>query len=342
VPLSTHGHDLDDAGEQAQGNQHAAEQMNELPWQRDLLVAVQHRGRLLRLSVRRWASSGPSRARAGLPRWRRLAVAIGAWATLAGGDMAAAGQGKHVPLNHLPAIAGDYFALPSSATGLTYHIYMRYPQGYADDPSKRYPIVYLLDGDSAFPLLAAQHLFLTIDDKLPEAIVVGIAYGGFAPEVNKRDVDFGPRAEAFHRFLEDELFPRVEGRARADPGRRVLVGQSYGGSFVLWSALNRPDAFWGRIASNPSFRLNSEKLWAPATKSLRPGSRLYVVSGTANAAEARQQAIRWVGRHTADAAGIQVERIDIEDGTHAADLANAYRRAMRKLFDWRPVAPDAR
>lgn len=257
-------------------------------------------------------------------------------------DTATADPAPVIPLNHLPAIAGDYFPLASKATGLTYHIYLRYPQGYAEDSAKRYPVVYLLDGDSAFPLLAAQHLFLTIDDKLPDAIVVGIAYGGFGPQVNKRDVDFGPRAEAFHQFLETELFPQLEGKVRGDPQRRVLVGQSYGGSFVLWSALNRPDAFWGRIASNPSFRLNSEKLWAPGTKPLRPGSRLYVVSGTANAAEARQQAIRWVDQQPADVAGMQVERIDIENGTHAADLPNAYRRAMRKLFDWQPAAPDAR
>ena len=246
-----------------------------------------------------------------------------------------------IPLNHLPAIAGNYFPLASKATGLTYHIYVRYPQGYAEDPGKRYPTVYLLDGDSTFPLLAAQHLFLTIDDKLPEAIVVGIAYGGFDPKVNKRDVDFGPRAQAFHHFLESELMPRVETEARADPEQRVLVGQSYGGSFVLWSALNRPDAFWGRIASNPSFRLNSEKLWAPASMPQRPGSRLYVVSGTANAPEARQQAVRWVEQWD-DTAEMRVERIDIPNGTHAADLPAAYRAALRKMFDWQPAAPTAR
>lgn len=251
----------------------------------------------------------------------------------------AAQDAPAIPLNHLPAIAGDYFPLASKETGLTYHIYVRHPQGYADDTAKRYPIIYLLDGDSAFPLLAAQHLFLTIDDKLPEAIVVGIAYGGFDPKVNKRDVDFGPRAEDFHRFLETELFPRVEAKTRADPLQRVLVGQSYGGSFVLWSALNRPDSFWARIASNPSFRLNSEKLWAPPQPPQRRDLRLFVVSGTANAPDARQQAIRWVQQRSGDPA-MAVQRIDLEGGTHSADLTGAYRSVLRKLFDWKPATPD--
>ena len=253
--------------------------------------------------------------------------------------VSAAQDAPVIPLNHLPAIAGDYFPLASKETGLTYHVYVRYPQDYAEKTAMRYPVVYLLDGDSAFPLLAAQHLFLTIDDKMPEAIVVGIAYGGFDPSVNKRDLDFGPRAEDFHRFLETELFPRVESKARTDSGKRILVGQSYGGSFVLWSALNRPDSFWARIASNPSFRLNSEKLWAPPQPPQRRDLRLFVVSGTANAPDARQQAIRWVDQRSSGTA-MTVERIDLEGGTHSANLANAYRSALRKLFDWKPATPN--
>src|SRR3954464_8469668 len=104
---------------------------------------------------------------------------------------------QHAPLNYLPSLAGDYFPLKSAAMGSTYHIYVRYPEGYASKPEAKYPIVYLLDGDSAFPLIAPQHLFLTYDDKLPEAIIVGIAYGSFAPPVNHREIDFGARAADF-------------------------------------------------------------------------------------------------------------------------------------------------
>jgi predicted alpha/beta superfamily hydrolase len=245
-----------------------------------------------------------------------------------------------IPLNHLPAISGDYFPLESKETGVTYHIYVRYPQGYADDPGKRFPIVYLLDGDSTFPLLAAQHLFLTIDDKLPEAIVVGIAYGAFDPAVNKRDVDFGPRAEAFHRFLDTELLPRVEGQTRADPERRILVGQSFGGAMVLWSAVHRPDTFWGRLASNPSFRLSADKLSERGTTPRRRDLRTIVVSGTANTPEPRKQAIAWVNERNRSQGAMSFERIDIRDGTHAADLPAAYRLALRQLFDWKSPGPN--
>jgi uncharacterized protein len=74
-------------------------------------------------------------------------------------------EAQVVPLNHLPSLAGDYFPLKSAAMGSTYYIYIRYPEGYASEPDAWYPIVYLLDGDSAFPLIAPEHLFLTYDDK---------------------------------------------------------------------------------------------------------------------------------------------------------------------------------
>ncbi len=98
------------------------------------------------------------------------------------------------PLDHLPALSGDYFRFESHSVGRPFHIYVRLPEGYDEDSSERYPIVYLLDGDSLFPILAANHLFLNYDDGLPEAIVVGIAYGSFDPETNKRGFDFSAPA----------------------------------------------------------------------------------------------------------------------------------------------------
>ena len=252
----------------------------------------------------------------------------------------AATAAQTIPLNHLPALAGDYFPLESRATNTSYHIYIRHPQGYADAPSKRYPVVYLLDGDSAFPLLAAQHLFLTIDDKTPEAIVVGIAYGSFDPKVNLRHLDYGPRAEAFQRFLATELIPAVEARVRADPKRRILVGQSYGGAFALYSALAQPDLFWARIASNPSFRLEGPNLSADAAAASADDLRLFVASGTSNAPDARGKALRWVESRRSRKSPWKLERIDIPGGTHAADIANAYRAAFRRLYPPPPPPAD--
>jgi predicted alpha/beta superfamily hydrolase len=236
------------------------------------------------------------------------------------------------PLNYLPGIAGDYFPINSAVTGSAYHIYIRYPESYAAKPDMRYPIVYVLDGDTLFPMLAPEHLFLTYDDHLPEAIIVGIAYGSFAPPINRREIDFGEGAANFQRFLATELLPEVEQRVRADADRRILVGQSFGGDFVLYSAFAQPDLFWARIASNPSFRLHRElgsSAPAPANKS---DLHLFLVSGTANNPRDREAALNWLDSWRGRVAPWKLERIDIQGGTHAADIANAYRASLRKLF----------
>ena len=237
------------------------------------------------------------------------------------------------PLDHLPALIGDYFALDSQAAGHRYHIYIRYPESYAADQARRYPTVYLLDGDSLFPYLAPHHLFLTYDDQLPEAIIVGIAYGSFAPPANRRDVDFGQGAEAFQRFLKTELIPAVEQRVRTDPARRILVGQSRSGGFVLYSAYTDPDLFWGRIASNPSFPASRALLLSgkPPNASSQD-LRLAVVSGTRDRPPIRAGVMEWFDAHARQPGPWMFRRIEIEDGTHAADMPTAYRRAMNWMF----------
>jgi predicted alpha/beta superfamily hydrolase len=247
-----------------------------------------------------------------------------------------------VPLDYLPALKGGYLAIDSKAVGRRFHIYVRVPEEYAKAPERRWPVVYLLDGDSAFPMAAPEHLFLHYDEGVEDAIVVGIAYGSFDPTVNKRDVDYLAEAPpggqagaaAFAAFLKTELLPAVERRFRADPARRVLVGQSYGGTFVLWSALADPDLFWGRIASNPSFRYGRAELFGPpAAGARRQGLGVVVVSGTRNNAEGRRGALDWAAAWAARKdAPWAVKEIDIPGGTHAAAYVDAYRAGMLWLL----------
>jgi len=70
-----------------------------------------------------------------------------------------------IPLNYLPALNGDYFKIDSGEVGRLFHIYVRFPAGYSEQ-NKTYPVVYLLDGDSLFPIVAANYLFLTYDEGL--------------------------------------------------------------------------------------------------------------------------------------------------------------------------------
>ena len=248
-----------------------------------------------------------------------------------------------LPLDHLPALSGDYFKFDSRAVGRPFHIYVRLPQGYDADSDVMYPVVYVLDGDSLFPILAANHLFLNYDEALPEAIVVGIAYGAFDRAINKRGFDFSAPAPdaridqggapAFHTFLESELIPAIEKRYQADGSRRILFGQSRGGYMVLYSAFTDPDLFWGRIANNPVLVPGRERFFSEAAIATRDDLGLVVTSGSRDRPQYREPALEWFAAWAErNDAPWALKTVTIEGATHSADSARSYRLAMLWLF----------
>lgn len=236
------------------------------------------------------------------------------------------------PIDHLPVLAGDYFAIDSREAKHRYHVYIRYPEGYAEEVNRRFPIVYLLDGDSLFPHLASLQLFLHYDDDVPDALVVGIAYGSFDPPQNRRRQDYTDDAIAFGRFLELELIPMVEGRVRAQSDRRILFGQSRGGGYVLHSAFTNPDLFWGRIASNPTLD-GLPALGKRPTAATRADLRLLVTSGANDRPQYREPMVRWFAEWQARP-GLpwELRTETVPGGTHAADAGRVYRMGINWLF----------
>lgn len=244
---------------------------------------------------------------------------------------------------HLTALQGDYFKIQSTHVGRDFHINVRLPLGYQSSDAKTYPVVYVLDGDSLFPLLAPTHLFLNLDEKLPEAIIVGISYGSFDPAINKRDIDFNaPAADAkpgedgaprFLAFLKSELIPKIENQFRANAVKRVLVGQSRGGYFVLWSALEDPDLFWARIASNPALAPGRARFFEAAASHSRKDLKLAIASGTRDTELRQRNATEWGTTWSSRTdAPWAVNLIKLEGGTHAATIGEIYRRSMLWLF----------
>lgn len=244
---------------------------------------------------------------------------------------------------HLPSLNGDYFQIKSNAIGRSFHINVRLPLGYTPSAAQTYPVVYVLDGDSLFPLLAPTHLFLNLDEKLPEAILVGISYGSFDRAINKRDTDFSASAvdavpgedgaARFLEFMKRELIPRVEQNYRTQPDRRVLVGQSRAGYFVVWSALEDPDLFWGRIASNPALTPGRARFFEAAAPHQRKELRVAIASGMRDTEQRQRNALEWSNRWSSRAdAPWDVKLFRLENGTHAATIGEAYRQSMLWLF----------
>lgn len=181
---------------------------------------------------------------------------------------------------------------PSNATRVTmtsttlrerrdYFVYL--PEHYASDVTRRYPVLYVLDGQSQSEHTAASAALMARIGAIPEIIVVGVA--SMSGELRARDytppdmfVDDDGRgahgsADRFLSFLEDEFVPVIERDYRTDRPR-MLAGWSRSGLLVVYSLLTIPAGFDARFAHSPALwrdddwivkRLDAELATSPAS-----------------------------------------------------------------------------
>jgi uncharacterized protein len=71
--------------------------------------------------------------------------------------------------------------------------------------------------------------------------------------------DYGG-AEGFHRFMMEELRPRITGLYRVNPHNQSLIGYSLGGLFVLHVLLEQPDAYRSYVVGSPSIWWNDKEV----------------------------------------------------------------------------------
>ena len=143
----------------------------------------------------------------------------------------------------------------SESVADTFHVMVSVPDGYYSG-DKRYPVLYVLDGDVAFGMAASIARYLQIGENIPELIVVGIGYGALDKSAGeKRRRDYRPTqagdAENFLNFLNGQLIPYVDSKYRTIPDDRIINGYSIGGLFALYTLFTKPETFNRYIVGSP-------------------------------------------------------------------------------------------
>lgn len=137
----------------------------------------------------------------------------------------------------------------------------------------KYPVVYLLDGDSHFTSVVGmiEQLSSNGNTILPKMIIVGIPNTNRTrdltpskseispPFINKSTSENSGGGKNFLAFLEKELIPKIESKYPTEP-YRVFIGHSFGGLTVINTLLNKPNLFNAYIAIDPSMFYNNQKL----------------------------------------------------------------------------------
>jgi predicted alpha/beta superfamily hydrolase len=248
-------------------------------------------------------------------------------------------------IRQMQSIAGTKnHDLHSEKTGYDYHILVRLPENYDESESRRYPVIYLLDGGTTFPMLAAYYKYLRFEEVVPDMIVVGISYGtDDYRQGNHRSTDYtAPTdqreywggAASFQKALEQEILPLIEGTYHADVEKRMIFGQSIGGQFVLYTALTRPEMFWGHIASNPALHRNLDFYLEPHTKAGSTRSRLFVARGSEDEAVYRRPGQAWMKHWDGRSERPWTLKTAVIDGYGHFSLApESFRQGLVWLFD---------
>ncbi|WP_315651440.1 alpha/beta hydrolase [Roseateles aquae] len=196
-----------------------------------------------------------------------------------------------------PYVIAQTYALQSQVLNEKRELNIMLPEGYAEQPDQRYPVVYLLDGgqqeDFTHMAGAVQYASFSWVQRLPPVILVGISNTD-----RKRDMTFkaSPQfvwpkwlhgyTEAykhaggsanFIRYIETEVQPFVERHFRTS-GDRLLVGQSLAALLATEILLKKPALFNHYVIMSPSLWWDNGSLLKQAPQHLRllPASPLKV------------------------------------------------------------------
>ena len=177
------------------------------------------------------------------------------------------------------------------------------PPGYndAENAKRKYPTLYLLDGQTAFDECTAFHgehelqvdeaVTKLIDEHaIPPMIVVGV------DSTHHRDYQYSPYPSSvtdpaapepigkqLPRFFADEVIPFVSARYRVsdEAAHTGIGGASLGGAAALYLALRRPDLFGLALLQSPTLLLGNGQFLRDTTSLARGPDRVAIGVGTA-------------------------------------------------------------
>lgn len=170
------------------------------------------------------------------------------------------------------------FDMTSEANGRTYRIYVYEPR--EGPPSEGYPVIYITDGNAFFSTAA-----MLADMMEQNALIIGIGYpaagrgdpdllrfrdltwdappedvkADFAAYLDSDQISYGG-AEAYFRFLNEEVEPAVSAIYHVDRSDRAIFGDSLGGLFVLSLLFKYPQTFRTYVAGSPSIWWNDKAI----------------------------------------------------------------------------------
>jgi predicted alpha/beta superfamily hydrolase len=201
------------------------------------------------------------------------------------------------------------FDMYSNNVSDTFTISVNLPTDYQEQRLAKYPVVYLLDANLYFDIIATTLNKYSHVGLAPSVILVGIGYKDFPTMDSLRNRDdtyptaipeyemsVSGGANKFLWFINNELIPKIDKEYKVDTSKRILMGHSLGGYFTAYAFLKyltaKGNGFNSYIAASPSIHYN--KYWLldqlkaiPSLKSNQKKINIYITYGGLEDAESQ-------------------------------------------------------
>ena len=141
------------------------------------------------------------------------------------------------------------------------------PPSYEKKPKRRYPVLYMHDGQQVFDPQTSTHgqdwevdewcQKLIKENQLKEIIVVAT----YCTEDRFPEYDPAQIGEDYVQFMVEELKPFIDKEYRTLKGRNntAVAGASMGGTISFYLAWTRPDVYFGAACLSPAFKFKDNQ-----------------------------------------------------------------------------------
>jgi predicted alpha/beta superfamily hydrolase len=208
--------------------------------------------------------------------------------------LAAAAPKKHTATAQV-RVLGEAFDLPQLARNRRVLVYL--PADYAKQPARRYPVLYMHDGQNVFDAATSYSGEWGVDETLDRLRATGQDVAGsivvaidndpahrsdeYIPWPNA-EIKAGGQGGVYVDFLAKTLKPYVDAhyRTRPEAAHTGVAGSSLGGLISVYAALKYPRVFGQVGAFSPAFWVCNDSLRAFAkTHPASRTTRFYFVCG---------------------------------------------------------------
>ncbi|SFS85997.1 hypothetical protein SAMN04487906_1933 [Zhouia amylolytica] len=224
----------------------------------------------------------------------------------------------------------------------TLNIYL--PSSYKENQSKKYPVIYLLDGskDEDFIHIAGIVQFGSFSwiEMVPESIVVGIGnvdrkrdftYPSTL-EIDRKEFPTSGKSAHFINFIKKELQPFIDANFRTE-NNKTLIGQSLGGLLATEILFKEPELFSNYIIISPSLWWDNERLLDYKPSEVKTGNSIYVAVGKEGDVMERTAKTLYEKIKAERGKNTKVYFEFLADKTHGDALHEAVYHAFEKIFE---------